>query len=83
MLTIGAALDRVRAEIKSDTDSLAQSEALSGATLSSGCCNNCSTPAVLPSSPPEPQHLQTSLLVPENETSTYRKASDVNIGQYK
>ncbi|XP_069695165.1 transmembrane inner ear expressed protein [Periplaneta americana] len=33
------ALDRVRAEIRSDTDSLAHSEALSGATLSSGCCH--------------------------------------------
>lgn len=30
------ALDRVRAEFKSDTESLAQSDALSGATLSSG-----------------------------------------------
>lgn len=33
------ALDRVRAEFKSDTESLAQSEALSGATLSSGNFN--------------------------------------------
>ncbi|PSN42977.1 hypothetical protein C0J52_13217 [Blattella germanica] len=72
-------LDRVRAEIKSDTDSLAQSEALSGATLSSGCCNKCSSPAVLPSTP-GPQDLQGSLQVPANETSTYRKGSDVNIG---
>lgn len=30
------ALDRIRAEFKSDTESLAQSDALSGATLSSG-----------------------------------------------
>ncbi|KAJ9579957.1 hypothetical protein L9F63_004340, partial [Diploptera punctata] len=74
-------LDRVRAEIKSDTDSLAQSEALSGATFSSGCCNNCSSPAILPSTTTGLQDLQTSLLIPENETSsTYRKASDVNIG---
>ncbi|XP_023707175.1 uncharacterized protein LOC111864276 isoform X2 [Cryptotermes secundus] len=67
------ALDRVRAEIRSDTDSLAHSEG----TLSSGCCN-CPSPA-LPLSEPlqEPHHGRKGSLQVPKKVTTYRKICDV------
>ncbi|KDR22100.1 hypothetical protein L798_02063 [Zootermopsis nevadensis] len=59
------ALDRVRAEIKSDTDSLPQSDV----SLSSGCCN-CPSPALPPCEP----HLTDRQLT--KKATTFRKASD-------
>ncbi|XP_023707173.1 uncharacterized protein LOC111864276 isoform X1 [Cryptotermes secundus] len=66
-------LDRVRAEIRSDTDSLAHSEG----TLSSGCCN-CPSPA-LPLSEPlqEPHHGRKGSLQVPKKVTTYRKICDV------
>ncbi|XP_021914479.1 uncharacterized protein LOC110827283 isoform X3 [Zootermopsis nevadensis] len=58
-------LDRVRAEIKSDTDSLPQSDV----SLSSGCCN-CPSPALPPCEP----HLTDRQLT--KKATTFRKASD-------
>ncbi|GFG33040.1 hypothetical protein Cfor_00050 [Coptotermes formosanus] len=66
-------LDRVRAEIKSDTDSLVHSDA----TLSSGCCN-CPSPVSPPSEILQAPHHggHGSLQVPKKVTA-YHKTSDV------